>query len=319
MDTLTIDLLDALPTLDSDTQETKAKATPVPIGILSVTTEKTATWEKGLPVDGAASFDYLFNRLVTEKEPLFLLGESPGRSLSISLAVMRGSLKNIWATSRYQEGDFWTSATFHEHIRESEERGKINSRIRAQDGLSHEKTSKDFDKFLEHCTHSLNKMDLLPNFSLNADACQLQTFIDDSRIPHLPHKHIFFQCPWDGWNDTGSLMRKTVQSAAEIQGPGDLLLFGLIDTRPESYPNCGDFRRNMYSHYKSAYEVPRLHSVAISLGYKSLKEDKDLIRRCLHFGYRHYSETRVDIHYKMVLNDELIVHPFIKLSPPKQT
>ncbi|KAJ7653128.1 hypothetical protein DFH06DRAFT_526964 [Mycena polygramma] len=309
MDTLTTDLLNALPPLDSDTQE--AKATPVSLGTLSVTTGKLAAWERGLPYDGAASFDYLFKRLVTEKAPLFLLGESPGRSLSISLAVMRGSLKHIWATRLKPEGVFWTRGDLLEHIEQSRKDGKSNADLLARNGLSYAATDTDFDNFRGH---SLDEMDFLPNLFLKADACHLRTFFDDHQLLHLPHKHIFFQCPWIGWKDTGSLMRETVQSAAEIQGPGDLLIFGLRDTKPNDHPKYPEWLRK---NYESAYEVPKLQKLAVDLGYKSLTEDKDLIRRCLHFGYRHYSESSIDIHHYLVRDDELIIYSFIKKSPPK--
>ncbi|KAJ6494030.1 hypothetical protein C8R47DRAFT_395961 [Mycena vitilis] len=308
METLTSDILAALMLLGSDTRGVKAKAASS--RTLSITNDKTVAWCEGLPTEGAKSFDYLFKRLVKDKEPLFLLGESPQRGLSISLAIMRGSLKHIWATRLRSEGVFWTPNDFFQHIKQSRERGKINA-----DGFFHEGTSADFDSFIEHCREALEEMDLLPNFSLQADARHLRIFFDDPRFFPLAHKHLFFQCPWDRLA-TASLIRDTVRSAAEVQGPGDLLLFGLIDSRLASYPNCGDCRRQRYEAYESKYEVPKLQIVAVKLGYKPLTEDKDLIRRCLHFGYRHYSETPTQIHEKLVRNDELIIYVFMKLSPP---
>ncbi|KAJ7653130.1 hypothetical protein DFH06DRAFT_1204801 [Mycena polygramma] len=318
MESLAIDILAALKSLESDTWGVKAKPASSLVGTLSIASDKTSAWWEGLPTEGAASFDYLFKRLVKDKEPLFLLGESPQRGLSISLAVMRGSLKHIWATRLKPERVFWTRGDFFEHIQQSRERGKINAGMLAQNGFFYEGTSADFDSFIEHCREALDEMDLLPNFSLKADARQLRIFFDDPQLLPLAHKHIFFQCPWDRLA-TASLMRDTVRSAAEVQGPGDLLLFGLIDSRVESYPNCGDHRRQRYQAYESKYEVPKLQIVAVNLGYKPLTEDKDLIRRCLHFGYRHYSETPITIHEKLVRNDELIIYLFIKLSPPKKT
>lgn len=88
--------------------------------------ERTAIVSQELPTDGP-SFAYLFQKLVTEKEPLVFLGESPTRALSIAFAVMRGTLKNIWATRLHADRHFWTPADFLQHIEQSRLRGDQNA------------------------------------------------------------------------------------------------------------------------------------------------------------------------------------------------
>lgn len=160
----------------------------------------------------------------------------------------------------------------------------------------------------------MDEMDCLANFSLAADARQLPIFFDKFELGHLGHKHVFFQCPWDGWSgQTRRLLQDTTISAAKIQRPGDLLLFGLRDTRK---PPLGqeDPYKDLYKKYEDEYDVPALHKIATSHGYKSLQEDKDLIKHCLRFGYRHFSETGIDLHCIMLKHKEFIVYAFVKIE-----
>lgn len=171
-----------------------------------------------------------------------------------------------------------------------------------------------YDNFINNCKDATAEMDCLSNFSLRADARHLPIFIDESGLRHLVHKHIFFQCPWDGFVRTGRLLEDTASSAAEVQGPGDLLLFGLIDTRLEAYSNLDLSRLDLYARYRNAYNVPALKSCAVRHGYKCLAEDKELIKRCLRFGYRHLSDPSwTDLHHRMLRNKELVVYVFIKM------
>ncbi|KAJ7769179.1 hypothetical protein DFH07DRAFT_736072, partial [Mycena maculata] len=241
---------------------------------------------------------YLYKRLVEDKEPLVSLGESPTRALSFAFAVMRGSLKSIWATRQAPDEVFWGPSDISGLVEESKSRGQANRSIlywNAANDIDTDAAYAEFGANLEH------EMGHLGNFTLDADATKLPTFFESSGLRDLVHKHIFFQCPWAGWQkQTGSLIQLTVISAAKIQGPGDLLLFGLRDT---SNP----------PKYEDEYDEPGLRSTAIDKGYKYLGKDKDLIKRCLRFGYRHWSETGQDIHHYMLEGDEFMVLAFVRM------
>ncbi|KAJ7148796.1 hypothetical protein C8R43DRAFT_1107972 [Mycena crocata] len=267
------------------------------------------------PTHGTQSFDYLFQRLVTEKEPLVFLGESPTRALSVSFAVMRGSLKNIWATRYNVEGDtFWSRSNFPGYIEQSRARGKANARLLWEYWRLTNDTDTKYDKFIERCKSSSTEMDRLPNFALSADARHLLGFFNRYNLHHLPQKHIFFQCPWNGVV-TGYLLQDTLRSAAHIQKPGDLLLFGLIETRLEAYgSNITQFRKELYAKYEIAYRVSALQSCALEYGYKPLNKDQDLIKRCFFFGYHHWTEAPWDLNHYMIQHNELVIYTFVKMQ-----
>ncbi|KAJ7649233.1 hypothetical protein B0H17DRAFT_1186651 [Mycena rosella] len=341
MDTLH-DLLDALPSLDtrqeewrsldarlsellearlslereSPTSESETERSSSPS---SADAENADAWREDLPPDGTPSFNYLYKRLVAEQEPLVLLGESPSRALSIAFAVMRGSLKDIWATRLEAKGAFWDATNFAEHIENSKRRGKSNSACLTSYWNFDYNADPDHVNFIDRCQDAPDEMEFLPNFSLQADARYLPALFSNSGLRHLGHKNIFFQCPWSGWSSTGLLLQETMNSAAEIQGPGDLLLFGLIDTRLESYSDLDVYRSDIYTRYKKAYDVPALKSCAVRHGYEVLAEDKDLIKHCLRFGYRHHSDTPVYLHYYMLRRKQLVVHVFVKMQVTKQS
>jgi hypothetical protein len=49
----------------------------------------------------------LCERLLEEKQPILLVGESPTRAHSLAFAILRGSFRNIWSTS-LKTTELWT-------------------------------------------------------------------------------------------------------------------------------------------------------------------------------------------------------------------
>ncbi|KAJ7457177.1 hypothetical protein B0H11DRAFT_2063116 [Mycena galericulata] len=299
------DLLERLAILDGEPETDAESSSPT----TSADVEPILPWQVDFSADGTLLFDYVYKRLVTENEQLILLGESPTRSLSIAFAVMRGSLTNIYATSR-DPGAKWSRDDFLWHIEESRSRGVDNwYRLKKHWNFRHDiDTERQYTQII---ARSMGEMACLGNFSLEADARKLSNFSKGFGFLHAAHKHVIFQCPWDGKGGrTRKLLQDTVHSVAEIQRPGDLLLFGLRDT---SNPPSLRYKE-LYDEYVTEYGVPKLQDTAKSHGYEYLGQDKDLIQHCLLFGYHHWSETNVTVLHDIMLQyDEFVVYIFVKM------
>lgn len=70
---------------------------------------------------------FLYERLVdkSKSQPVVFIGESDNRSMPIALAVLRGNLEGIWATSRLPV-EPWTFSGFEELLEKQIAQAKIN-------------------------------------------------------------------------------------------------------------------------------------------------------------------------------------------------
>jgi hypothetical protein len=124
------------------------------------------------------------------------------------------------------------------------------------------------DKFegdFEHFLHTI---------FCNADATNLEQFVESMGKMPIEMKNIWFQCPWNEWNSPVSvraLLCNFFKSAAEVQGVGDSVYLGIF----------GDG-----SDFHSKYNYWQVVDAAEKCGYElQIETDKVLIRQCQRFGY----------------------------------
>jgi len=205
----------------------------------------------------------LCTRMLDRKQPIVLVGESPTRQHALALAILRGSLDGIWATS-LAPIDVWPIQKLLD---------KIHSLQRAKNGSDIEKLTA-FHTYVQS-THDLS----LEQLFFQANATNLQVFF--SREERPPTANIWFQCPWVlecGTGTTAELLRSFVASAARVQVVGDFLLIGLLDGHAKEY------------HHK--YELDQLFQHARSCGYSFKYTDNILIKQCLEYGYELWTDAK---------------------------
>jgi len=261
----------------------------------------------------------IMDRLVKNKEPVLLLGESHTRALSIALAVMRRSLEGIWATSysNNREPPLWECNYFKAKVLQiAKERASKN----AKNGLSYftkkiicriilvgpgttlpPKIQRNFVEF-EQYLEDLEDQDLVKNLCLEGDATKLECInVAWGTRPHI----IWFQAPWLPHGKLPGLLENFFKSASEFQDVGDIIILDLT---------TNDFFRPRYGEYEDA---------ASEHGYTERKEPQqepqqepgpDLIQECGRYGYQHMSyANRRETENGMPPSD-FISHIFEKLE-----
>jgi len=224
-------------------------------------------------------------RLLQEKKPILLVGESPTRGLSLALAILRGSFRDIWSSS-LNTTEQWT----------------LKELVRKVDALHVPECAAEDINDLEESAKTCPWQGQL---FLQADATKLQdAFGGDAR---LPTANIWFQCPWvlpsdekQSGYETAKLLMLFVTSASRIQAVGDFLLIGLLSVAAKKY-------------YDS-YEFDNLQHHALSLGYEYRCADNVLIRKCVDYGYRLWTDAKdkADVLHEYS-RDKHVTHVFEKI------
>jgi hypothetical protein len=232
----------------------------------------------------------LYQRLIVNSEPILFVGESPNLSHTLAFATMRGSLEGILSTS-LNASHLCTREWLLRMIAEQQ----LRAFSREGGGLSaiHSCTfqiyilpappsmAAKFGAFKEYA----DKLEDNPDYFLrqvfcNADATKLEKFVESRKGKPAEIKNIWFQCPWQERNSTGStraLLCNFFKSTSTIQNIGDFVYIGI-------------FNESFHSHHK--YCLWQVVEAAKACGYeRDEKADTALIRECHKFGYRHYSQS----------------------------
>jgi hypothetical protein len=156
-----------------------------------------------------------------------------------------------------------------------------------------------FDAFREYADNLEGNPDhFLRQVFCNADATKLKEFVESRGEKPAEIKNIWFQCPWQEWNSTGStraLLCNFFKSASTIQNIGDFVYIGIFD---ESFQSHGK------------YCLLQVVDAAKACGYeRDEKADTGLIRECHKFGYRHYSQSGRSLDR---LKDHQVTHIFTR-------
>ncbi|TDL24033.1 hypothetical protein BD410DRAFT_133171 [Rickenella mellea] len=243
---------------------------------------------------------FLYERLVdkSKSQPVVFIGESDNRSMPIALAVLRGNLEGIWATSRLPV-EPWTFSGFEELLEKQIAQAKINWELKKppMSDVDRGKATKPFNAFKEYLANGdgTRVENLLERFVEGADATDLRSSFDGLK----PTNNIWFQCPWPHGNDgfyPDTLLKWFVRSAAEVQAPGDVLIIGLTT----------------HTDYAHKYKLEGFMEYATRCGYEHLVEDSDFIGQLLDLGYLHVGWRGADIHWKLF--NYHVTHVFKKKS-----
>ncbi|TDL24034.1 hypothetical protein BD410DRAFT_855550 [Rickenella mellea] len=243
----------------------------------------------------------LHRRLVVESQPVVFIGESHTRSLPIALAILRGSLEGIWATSREPLEKTWTFSEFDTLLDQQLAQAEINWKLKKVT-MPHAHSHKVFQLF-EAFKRYLSKIwtqvtELLERFIEGVDATNLQGSFEAPNSAK-PTCNLWFQCPWhDKWDGSypGFLLKSFVVSAAEVQVPGDMLIIGL--TTHQNYVDKYDLGHGGFMEH------------ATLCGYKLLVDNDRLIDKILDLGYRHVGLA--EIHWSIF--DTYVTYVFVKLN-----
>ncbi|KAJ7441976.1 hypothetical protein FB451DRAFT_1298023, partial [Mycena latifolia] len=166
------------------------------------------------------------------------------------------------------------------------------------------KTASDLRKKLAKITGELDasaQKDVVKRFSLVIDAANLGPSSTCSGPPASPQatthplpttRNIWYQCPWA--DDTATLLKDFIWSAAAIQQSGDAIFLGLT----------------AHQWYNRKYDLEGLKPVAHELGY-DIFMDECFIRRAIDAGYKH--EGRRYIHDRILDCHQTYV--FVKREP----
>jgi len=255
------------------------------------------------------SFGWIQRRLVAScsTPPLLFVGESPSRALPLALAVMRGSLDGLWATSI----DDVEARSIHMLLEE------IKGRMRYRDSIADKFSWTLYNRFEQHVVHDIDNeynSRFLQSLFLQADATKLQDFFDSGfdRNIQFPTANIWFQCPWVLNGDTNGLMKDFISSASKIQQYGDAIFLGL--TSHPRYRDRYKLEESKFWKYarKCGYERCVLQGSQTGRREAQVFEDSRFIRECIKFGYRHSSDGMDNIH--SYIRDYHVTYALIKLK-----
>lgn len=246
--------------------------------------------------DSASVLRWIRYHLIECAAPILLLGESRYRSLSIALAVMRGSLDRIWATSFHLP----FINTLDQCIDESEQAAETDAEYRewhsdADDTHDPKLIQQEIAILRNWIRKKGNSQQTVSNLFIDpVDAGALH------KRPSLPTSIMWFQCPWgDTRSDsraTAELITRFLRSASPLQKIYDMVLVGIIG----------------HSRYNWAYRMEENIQVARQLGYDHFTE-RQFIQDCLRRGYRHQGLR--DIH--SASREFHLTHVFVKVTWPK--
>lgn len=250
----------------------------------------------------------LYQRLIINSEPILFVGESPNLSHTLAFATMRGSLEGILSTS-LNASHFCTREWLLRMIAEQQ----LQASSREEGGLStmhgctfqiyalsapHSMAAK-FNAFRGYADNLEGNPDhILHQIFCNADATKLEQFVESRGEKPAEIKNIWFQCPWQERNSTGStqaLLHDFFKSTSTIQNIGDFVYIGI-------------FNESFNSHHK--YCLSQVVEAAKACGYeRDEKADTGLIRECHKFGYHHYSQSGRNLDH---LRDLQVTHIFTR-------
>jgi hypothetical protein len=250
----------------------------------------------------------LYQRLIINSEPILFVGESPNLSHTLAFATMRGSLEGILSTS-LNASHLCTREWLLRMIAEQQQRAfsQKEGGLSAMHGCRfqiyilpapHNMAAK-FGAFGEYADKLEDNPDhVLRQVFCDADATKLEQFVESRGEKPAEIKNIWFQCPWQEWNSTGStraLLCNFFKSASTIQNIGDVVYIGI-------------FNESFHRHDK--YSLWQVVEAAKACGYeRDEKADTGLIRECHKFGYRHYSQSGRSLDH---LRDLQVTHIFTR-------
>jgi len=247
-----------------------------------------------------SNYEYsdLYQRLIINSEPILFVGESPNLSHTLAFATMRGSLEGILSTS-LNASHLCTREWLLRMIAEQQRRAF------SQEEAPHIMAAK-FGAFREYADKLEGNPDhFLRQVFCEADATKLQQFVESRGEKPAEIKNVWFQCPWQEWNSTGStraLLCNFFKSASTIQNIGDVVYIGI-------------FNESFHRHDK--YSLWQVVEAAKACGYeRDEKADTGLIRECHKFGYRHYSQSGRSLDH---LRDLQVTHIFTRTSMKKNS
>jgi hypothetical protein len=235
----------------------------------------------------------IWQRLVTEMQPILFVGESHTRALPMALVAMRESFQDIWATSL--ELQAVPDKALDHMLKELEgrmQKAHTSGRpvvffqcclcvltISYVTGIYQEwaDPNRSF-KQNRVISKPFTESGQLKNLFLQADATRLKQFFDKHK-GSPSSKNIWFQCPWRS-GDTNSLLLEFLTSAANVQQFGDVILLGLTT----------------HEKYHHQYGLDEFLVATKMHGYRRFT-NKTFIRQCMSYGYQHITDDVLpDIH-----------------------
>ncbi|KAF7298292.1 Serine/threonine protein kinase PRP4 [Mycena kentingensis (nom. inval.)] len=183
----------------------------------------------------------VFQRLISDLENIYFVGESTSRAMAIALAVLRRTWQGIWASDLDKrwlvpiepetlvavESDTLLQKVLWNGIEERVKRNDVTSRWR---GCAGQRVPvNDLIHELKEATMELEEMarkDVVSRLGMTKVDAQL---LGTPGQPPLPTKrNIWFQCPWGWWNEIPGLIQNFITSAAKVQTAGDAIFIGII-------------------------------------------------------------------------------------------
>ncbi|KAH8928292.1 hypothetical protein BT69DRAFT_1293430 [Atractiella rhizophila] len=255
--------------------------------------------------------------LISKKWPVFVVGESKNRSLSLALALIGQDFNQIFSSRKSYLNEMTVPSLqlSLQALRTFRDKSlhQLSQRAIVLGSQSIADLAKLHERVLLHLeSTSLNS--IIPIFEhqylMKADATTLDTvylphhWIKDLISTFVPLKVVFFNCPWvidrqelEWGYSTPLLIEGFISTLSRKQFPGDLILLGLLN------PNCNTIKQLVTRNKRSlnrtskgqpmekGYTEASLKTLIERNHYQLAGISKNFMFICMLFGYQHGSDN----------------------------